>query len=146
MTITTATPADFPELLAECRKFASTLEYMHDYLPEDKDILDYFEYWAENHILLVAKDKSGEILGMICGEWYFHPFNQSKKVLYEHFWWVKEDKRARGAGIALLRAFLKSGASAHCIKVSLEHNSPVNDRFMAHFGLKLAEKTYIKEQ
>ena len=143
VSVRSATTEDIPYLASECRRFADTLDFKYDYSPSDEALPGLLAYWM-NHVLIVA-ELDGNIAGMFGGEYCCHPWNPEMTVLVEHFWWVDPEARSKGVGKALLEEFISRGSHCHAIKVHLENTSGVPDSFMERFGLRLKERTFIKE-
>lgn len=145
MAIRRATESDVPWISEQIENFIKSLGYAHAFL-SDPDVREQIlSLLVRDHLVLVSLDNYGPC-GVIGGEYCRHPYNIEVKTLYEHFWWVCPDKRGAGHGSRLLQSFIEDGKlCADIIRVSLEHNSGIGDDKMAHYGLRLAEKTYIYE-
>jgi RimJ/RimL family protein N-acetyltransferase len=95
---------------------------------------------VNGHVFFVTDEKDGFIAGTISA----HPYNPNKTVLYENFWWVKPEARGKKSGLELLNAFTEHGKKiADYVVMTLEHDSPVNDRCLLSRGYKKAETNYL---
>jgi len=99
----------------------------------------------DNHIFLVA-EKSGNLIGLVCGLLMPHHFNPKIKVLSEQFWWVAEHAREGRAGYLLLKEFIRIGREiVDWITFSLLEKSPVKRETLERLGFIYREQSFVME-
>ena len=145
MNIVRPTLADFHDIRQQCCEFAAFLDYKHDYLPDEMTMAALFANWAKNHVFLAAKDESGDILGIICGEYIRHHWNPEKTLLIEHFWWTKPSARSRGVGRRLLEEYIARSAPVSAMRFHFESKTPIESKILEQHGFRHAETVFIKE-
>ena len=99
----------------------------------------------ENHYFTVAED-GGELVGFIAGFVARHIYNPDIVTLAEAFWWTKEEHRRSGIGLRLLEEFENWGKeNVDWILMTIEEETPLDDKVFLDRGFKLKEKSYIME-
>lgn len=146
MKLRDATHQDIAWASVELTRFSESLGHKHSYLPSPDDLTRILAKLADAHVFLIAETDEGAPMGLIAGEYSDHPYNPSIKILQEKFWWVSPSSRRSGAGNELLTAFMGvAEETSNTVLLSTTPKSPVGDEYMAGFGLRPAEKIYIRE-
>ena len=147
-----ATVADIPWILKQLRDFDHFFGAGRSLFPEDPSHAErIIAGLIANHVFYVAlehaeNDVAGFGVGFIAGHLAQHPFNPDITMLTELFWWVEPASRGTRAGSLLLDAYVAAGrTSAHWVLMTLEHDSPVNDRMLLKRGFKPKERSYLLE-
>lgn len=136
---------DVPSIVPHLQEFSMGYGTAAQLFPD----LEMAEYLLNDLVLhepFWVAEEGGEIVGLIAGTLGPHPYNADIVVLQEMFWWVMPAYRGRRAGYELLKAFTDFGAEhATWTVMTLEHNSPVNDRVLLKQGYRMWERNYLRE-
>jgi hypothetical protein len=150
MMIRPAGRADITWLLEQLREFARSADLLALF-PDDEAVatavIDGFIVNAQQGLglFLVAETTEGVRTGFIVASLGNHPFNPRTKVLAEHFWWVRADRRGAAAGGRLLDAFEGFAARHNAEPVlSLLHSSPDLDESLARRGYRVTERCFMR--
>lgn len=146
--IRVATPDDLPEILKHLKDFSDFYGSKHELYGKNEEynkklILGFIV----DHVFFVASSTDTKhVIGFICGFLNNHIYNPSIKVLTESFWWVSPKHRSSRAGLLLLNKFIEKGKGvADWVVMTVEHNSPVNEKSLSKRGFNLVEKSYLLE-
>lgn len=147
MNIRPATAADLPDIVLMGAQFYATTSYAAyaDYDPDSATAMGFF--LLDNGVLLVAEidDKLIGMVGLVVGSF---PFNRDIKTAHEVMWWVNENARHSGAGIALLKAVEPACRAAGVAAIQMLHleNSPPQAKMLYEkLGYQFTESCYTKE-
>lgn len=101
----------------------------------------------ENHLFYVAlTEDSLELVGFIAGFVCDHIYNPDIKTLAEAFWWTRPEHRRSGAGLLLLEAYENWGKkNVDWILMTIEEDTPIDDKLFLNRGFRMKEKSYILE-
>ena len=151
-----AQPSDVRWLLPQLQRFSVFFGAKHSLFPDYptaeaivSDLLASQPFWVAEHTTpdpLGLTDSATAIVGFIGGTIGPHPFNPAITVMQELFWWVDEAHRGTKAGALLLEAFTDYGrAHADWVIMTLEHESPVNERTLTKRGYRPKERSFLLE-
>lgn len=144
-TVRRATIDDVPWLFTMCEEFAHFYGSKISLAGNPVYGKAFLTGLIEKHFVMVGI-KDGLRVGFIAGMVGPHHFNPDIIQLTELLWWVKAEARNTGVGMKLFDAFMHFGETeCHWITFTLEHNSPVNDKFLIKRGFREAEKAYLRE-
>lgn len=121
MTVQPAQPADMEAILRMAADFHAATCYA-GIIPLDLATLeDTIAGLAQNPngVVLVAKDNTGQAVGMAAAIANPHWFNASHKVGQEMFWWVDAAARGSRAGFALIAGLEDWAKAVHCRSISM---------------------------
>jgi len=100
----------------------------------------------ERHLFLVAEMDESELVGMIAGLIGTHAFNNEISTLNELFWWVPQGYRHTRAGLMLINEYTRWGReNVDWAFMTLETDSPVNDRSIIKRGYQPVERQFLME-
>lgn len=137
---------DMPTIIEMGERFFVTTEYTafsgYDELSADA----IGRMLIEHGVLLVAEvgDRVVGMVGLMVAPFLF---NHSLKTAHEVMWWVDEDMRDKGAGIALLRAVEPAcrGKGAVAIQmIHLSNSPPQASALYERLGFGHSESSYTK--
>ncbi len=137
---------DIEWIFEQTSAFYSQLDYQNEYVEHGGGRLrDLITDLIVNGVCFVTY-KSKEQTGVILGKIYPYPLNPRQTVLGLWVWWVPEQFRGTRSGYLLLKSFVDAGKGIADVTVlSLRDVTQVPDEALAHFGLFLKEKTYVRE-
>jgi hypothetical protein len=141
-----ATIEDLDWLIVELKKF-SNFYRSHKYNLFNGD------YWQagltvmiKDHVVLISENSAGIRTGLIAGFLVNHPFNPEIKCLMENLWWVAKEFRHTRSALLLINEFIRIGKECgNWITMTLQSNSPVNDKCLLNRGFKKNETSYLME-
>ena len=152
ITIRRAKNKDIMDIVLQLKAFAEFTEV--DYLYSNgTNAYDFVRQLIDNHFVLVAafpsetlEEKLSGIAGFIAGTVGPHYFNPEISVLSEILWWVTPKYRRSPAAKMLLDEFVEWGeTNCDWTLLSLDKNSPVNERAFLKRGFHLKERVFLKE-
>jgi GNAT superfamily N-acetyltransferase len=144
MIIRHATHADMPAILAMSEQFYAKTSYP-SWAPFDGLSVETLTRMLFDIGIILVAEEGDEVIGMLAVIMGPHEFNHAKKVAGEVVWWVNEDMRHTGAGVALLRATKPAAAAAGCHAIRmmvLADSPPAAIRLYEHEGYVHTESTY----
>lgn len=145
MIVRRAVLSDREFIVGELKKFADFYSTNKSLFLNKENTSDLVDVFTNHHVAYVA-EKDGELFGFITGYLTKHPYNPEITTLIESFWWVKEEGRKTRAGSMLLDKFISYGKEvSDFIYLTLEDESPVDERHFIKRGFKLKEKNYFME-
>lgn len=137
---------DLDWLVGELRAFSEFFGSKKPLFSNEEFVREGMKKMMEQHLVLVAEQGSGGLMGFISGLVSPHVFNPTITVLSETFWWVAEAHRRSRAGLELLNAFVEWGKNnVDWILFFVEQKSPVSTRTMEKRGFRLLENAYLLE-
>lgn len=140
-----AASEDVDWIVSELKKFSEFYGTQRELFLNEENSKPLVQMWVSEHLVLVAERES-QLLGFIAGLVHPHLYNPEIQVLSELFWWVPEEYRNTRAGALLLNEYMMWGKkNTNWITMTLEHNSPVNEKSLFKRGFKLVEKSYLLE-
>lgn len=148
ITVRRAQSTDIAALMHQLRHFDVFFGAGRSLMPRDENhAVVLLQSLIAQHVFYVAID-SGEsdVAGFIAGHLAAHGFNPDIRTLTELFWWVEPPYRGSRAGSLLLDAYVDDGKRrADWVLMTLEHDSPVNDRVLLKRGFRMKERSYLLE-
>lgn len=152
ITIRRAERLDLKWLLGQLRDFDVFFGAGRSLMPRDEShATALLQELIAQHVFYVAidggqNDVAGFGVGFIAGHLAPHAFNPDIRTLTELFWWVEPASRHSRAGSLLLDAYVADGKRrADWVLMTLEHDSPVNDRVLLKRGFRPKERSYLLE-
>lgn len=141
-----AAPSDVEWLLTELKEFAAFVDMGIDLAKNEEYSRTQLLNIVERHFCLVADDE-GKPVGLLAAYDIAHPFDPHKRFLSEQFWWVTPKARGGRAGLMLLNAYREKCAEVFAqdgiAAISLEAQSPINQKSLEKRGFRLTERTFI---
>lgn len=145
MQIRHSTADDLDWLMTELKEFANFFGSKHSLFGEEQYWRDGLLMLMRDHLVLVAEDENG-LAGLIAGIKTPHLFNPKILVLSETFWWVSPQRRTSRAGVLLLKAFMDYGKqNCDWTIITLEDESPINEKSLIKRGFRPKERSYLLE-
>jgi hypothetical protein len=147
VTVRRAEAKDSRFIIDELRKFSEFFGTKKRLFGDDKYVFDGLMDMVTNHVMMVAEDADGSLMGFIGGYLLKHPYNPEITVLQEAFFWVTPERRRSRAGALLLRAFIDHGRQhATWITFALvEEKSEMREEHLTSLGFRLHERSYLME-
>lgn len=150
MVVRQAVPSDIEWLLGELKQFAAFVDMGIDLAKNENYARTQLLNIVERHVCLVADDVGegfSHPVGLLAAYDIAHPFDPSKRFLSEQFWWVTPQARGGRAGLMLLNAYTEKCAEV-CAQdgiaaISLEAQSPINQKSLEKRGYVLTERTFV---
>lgn len=125
MIVRNATESDIPAIVWMSDCFYDTTSYagFADFDPDAAEHLARVMIDTGVMLLAEADGKPVGMVGLIVAPFMF---NAAHKTAHEVVWWVNDDQRGTGAGIALLRAIEPACRAQGCTAIQMVHlsNSP----------------------
>lgn len=146
MIVRAATDNDMPAILAMSARFYATTSYagFADFDPAAAETLA--RMMTEQGVMLMA-EADGRAVGMVGLIVAPFMFNGAHRTAHEVVWWVDDDQRGSGAGVALLRAIEPACVARGCIAIQMIHlaNSPPQAAMLyERLGYVHSESSYTK--
>lgn len=145
VTIRQAKHDDIEWIVNELKSFSDFFDSKVKLLQDLDHARHVIKIHIDHHIILVS-EMGGELTGFISGVIGPHAFNPMMTTVTETFWWVSEKFRNGRSGLMLLNEFTRiAKEKAQWIVVTIEKNSPINDRCLTKRGFKAVETQYLME-
>lgn len=143
-----ATHKDRLSILSLSKQFYATLDDYNEIAPLDDDsVLSLIDELTEYHIMLVAENQVGNvvgILGMYVIPWMF---NHNVFTAQEVVWYVEPDARdtAIGRGLLSMAEDLATTRNAKTIHMLVMPSTPIEvDSFLMEHGYVGSDSMYVK--
>jgi hypothetical protein len=145
--VRTANLDDIDWILGQLKNFADFYGTRKNLFGDDAEYnKNLITNLIERHVFLIAESIQFGRIGFIAGSLEPHLYNPDITVLNECFWWVDEKHRGSKAGLLLLNSFVHFGKrAADWIWMTLETDSPVQDRSLIRRGFKEQERSFLME-
>lgn len=145
VTVRLGTTDDIEWLYNQSQVHADMFSQTYDLAPSKEHAVKYFTNMINNHIILVAENKT-ERTGYICGYVTPHVFNDRLKVLTAMLWWVRPKYRRTKSGAMLLHKFLDWGKeNVNIINFSIQKKTPIRPENLERRGFRLTELAFSME-
>lgn len=133
-------------MLDELRDFDRSTPKKHAMMEDEAYAAGYLRGLMDSHHLRVAVDPVAGPVGLLGALKVDHFFNPKKRMAVETFWWVNRQHRGGRAGAYLLTEYRRwARENADLITLSLEANSPVNEKTLEKRGFKAHERSFLME-
>lgn len=145
MQIRNATQADVEAIVSMSARFYATTSYA-EFADFDPDAAaNLANLMIDTGVMLIAEtDRPVGMVGLIVSPFLF---NAAHKTACEVVWWVDDDQRGSGAGVALLRAIEPACRAHGCTAIQMVHlaNSPPQAALLyERLGYVHSESSYTK--